>query len=101
MAQSQPLAWDDVVCAASREMSSPVCDEVALLGFDGEIYRDAGSTAARVWKLVRRPIRVSEIHRRIVEETGLDGSLVRREVLEALSQLRSAALVEVVGETSG
>jgi hypothetical protein len=41
--------------------------------------------------------RVSEIHRRIVEETGLDPAVVRREVLEALSQLRGAALVEVVG----
>ncbi len=50
-----------------------------------------------MWKLARQLIRVSEIHRLIVEETGLDPSVARHDVLEALSQLRSAALVEVVG----
>jgi hypothetical protein len=85
------------VCASSRETSSPVCDEVALLGFDGEIYRDPESTAARVWKLARRPVRVSEIQRAIVEETGLDPAVVREDVLEVLTQLWRAALVEVVG----
>ena len=92
--------WDDVVCAASREASSPVCDEVALLGLDGEIYRDRDSIPARVWTLVRRPMKVSEIHRRIVEDTGLDGETVRRGVLDALDQLRQAALVEVRTENS-
>ena len=95
MIHSQPPAWDDVVCASSREMSGPVCDEVGLLGLDGEIYRDPGSIAARVWRLVRHPIRVGEIHRRIVEETGLDEEAVRKDVLDVLSQLRSVALIEV------
>jgi hypothetical protein len=49
------------------------------------------------WTLVRGPIRASEIHPLIVEETGLDPAVPGREVLEALSQLRSASLVEVVG----
>ena len=97
----RPSAWDDVVCAASREMASPVCDEVALLGLDGEIYRDRDSIPARVWKLVRRPVKVSEIHQRIVEETGLDEEAVRKGVLETLAQLRQAALVEVRGEGEG
>jgi coenzyme PQQ synthesis protein D (PqqD) len=96
----RPPAWDDVVCAASREMSSPVCDEVALLGFDGEIYRDRDSIPARVWKLVRRSIRVSDIHKRIVEETGLDEEAVRKGVLDTLDQLRQAALIEVRNEES-
>jgi hypothetical protein len=95
MAVLQPPTWDDIVCAASRPTSSPVCDEIALLGFDGEIYRDPASTSARVWNLVRHPIKVSEIHRRIVEETGLDERTVREEVLECLAELRQAALIEV------
>jgi hypothetical protein len=92
-----PPTWDDVVCATSRPTASPVCDEVALLGFDGAIYRDPGSTAARVWALVRQPVRVAEIHRLIVAQTGLDPAVVRREVLAVLSELQQAALVEVVG----
>ena len=97
----QPPEWDDVVCAASREMSSPVCDEVALLGLDGEIYRDRDSIPARVWRLVCHPIRVSDVHQRIVEETGLDEEAVRKGVLDALAQLRQAALIEIRGEGEG
>lgn len=95
MIEPRPLGWDDVVCAASREMASPACDAVGLLGLDDAIYRDPGSTAARVWRLVHQPIRVSEIHRVIVAETGLDASVVAQDVLEALSELRKAGLVEV------
>ncbi len=91
-------AWEDVVCAASREVSSPVCDEVALLGLDGEIYRDRDSIPARVWKLVRRPTKVSDIHRRIVEDTGLDEEAVRKGVLDTLAQLRQAALIDIRDE---
>ncbi len=97
----RPSAWDDVVCAASREMSSPVCDEIGLLGLDGEIYRDRDSIPARVWKLVRHPIKVSEIHQRIVDETGLDEEAVRKGVLDALDQLRQAALIEIRNEEEG
>ena len=97
----RPSAWDDVVCAASREMSSPVCDEIGLLGLDGEIYRDRDSIPAQVWKLVRRPIKVKDIHRRIVEETGLDEEAVRSGVLDALAQLRLAALVDIRSEGEG
>jgi len=95
MVRSIALAWDDVVCAVSRQVSSPVCDAIGILGLDPEIYRDPGSTAARVWELVHQPIRVSEIHRRIVEETGVDEGAARGEVLEVLAQLRAAALIEV------
>jgi hypothetical protein len=90
-----PPGWNDVVRAASRETSSPVCDEIGLLGLDGEIYRDPASIPARVWKLLQRPIEVGEIHRRIVLDTGLDEETARQEVLECLAELRQAALIEV------
>lgn len=96
MVHSQPPAWDDVVCAASRQVSSPVCDEVGILGLDGVIYQGLNAAASRVWQLVRQPIRVSEIHRRIVEETGLDPEVARKDVLDVLAQLRGAALIELV-----
>jgi hypothetical protein len=101
MTPSKPPAWDDVVCAASREASSPVCDEIGLLGLDGGIYRDPASTPARVWRLLQHPIKVGEIHRRIVQETGLDEETVRQEVLECLAELRQAALIEVRPGPSG
>jgi Coenzyme PQQ synthesis protein D (PqqD) len=47
--------------------------------------------------LVRQPIKVSEIHRRIVQEYGIDEETARKELLEVLVHLRRAALIEVRG----
>ena len=91
----RPPAWDDVVCAASRQVASPVCDEIAILGLDPVIYRSPESTAARVWKLVRHPIKVSEIHRTLVHEYHIDEEAARKDLLDVLAQLRDAALIEV------
>ena len=95
MAQSQAPGWDDVVCAVSRQVSSPVCDEVAILGLDQGIYYGLNPTGARVWELVRQPIRVSEIHRTIVEEYEVDAETARKDLLEVLAQLQESALIEV------
>jgi hypothetical protein len=95
--QLQAPGWDDVVCAVSRRVSSPVCDEVAILGLDQEIYRGLNPTGARIWELVRSPIKVSEIHRTIVEEYGVDEETARKELLDELTQLQHAALIEVRG----
>lgn len=95
MVESLTPAWDDVVCAASRQVSSPVCDEVAILGLDQGVYYGLNPTGARIWELVRTPIKVSEIHRVIVEEYDIDEETARKDLLEVLTQLREAALVEV------
>lgn len=93
--QLQAPAWDDVVCAVSRQVSSPVGDEVAILGLDQGIYYGLNPTGARIWDLVRRPVRVSEIHRTIVEEYDIDEETARQNLLEVLAQLQAAALIEV------
>jgi hypothetical protein len=93
--QSQAPGWDDVVCAVSRQASSPVCDEVAILGLDRVIYHGPNPTGARIWELVRSPIKVCEIHRTIVEEYGVDEGTARKDVLDVLTQLQRAALIEV------
>ena len=97
MVQSQALGWDDVVCAASRQVSSPVGNEVAVLGLDQGIYYGLNPTGARIWELVQKPIQVSEIHRTIVEEYEVDAETARKDLLEVLAQLQQSALIEVKG----
>ena len=95
MVQSQAPGWGDVVCAVSRPVSSPVCDEIAILGLDQVIFNGLNPTGARIWELVRNPIKVSEVHRTIVEEFDMDEETARKDLLDVLSQLQRAALIEV------
>ena len=95
MVQPKAPGWDDVVCAVSRQVSSPVGDEVAVLGLEQGIYYGLNPTGARIWELVRSPIKVSEIHRTIVEEYDIDEETARRDLLEVLARLQESALIEV------
>jgi hypothetical protein len=76
-------------------VSSPVCDEIAILGLDQGIYSGLNPTGARIWELVRQPIKVSEIHRTIVEEHDVDEEAARKDLMEVLAQLLGSALIEV------
>jgi hypothetical protein len=78
-----------------------VCDEIAILGLDQAIYNGLNPTGARIWELVRNPIKVSEIHRRIVEEFGANEKTARKDLLELLVQLRDSALIEVRSGSGG
>ena len=100
MVQPKAPGWDDVVCVVSRQVSSPVGDEVAVLGLDQGIYYGLNPTGARIWELVRSPIKVSEIHRTIVEEYDVDEETARKDLLEVLARLQESALIEV-GSGSG
>jgi hypothetical protein len=68
---------------------------VAILGLDQAIYNGLNPTGARIWELVRNPIKVSEIHRTIVEEFDVDEETARNDLLDVLTQHQHAALIEV------
>ena len=95
VASTPAPAWDDIVSAASGQVSSPVGDEVAILGLDRGTYYGLNPSGARIWKLLEKPIRVSEIHKAIVEEYEVDEGTARQDLLEVLAKLSEAGLLEV------
>ncbi len=95
MAQVEKPGWDDVVCAGPNQMSSPIGDDVAILGLDRGEYYGLNSTGARIWELLQKPIPVRDIHAAIVEEFEVEPDVAREDLLAVLGQLREAGLIEV------
>jgi hypothetical protein len=89
--------WDDTVAATAHQVSTKVGDEVAILGLDQGVYYGLNPTGARIWELLANPIRVSEIHRVLVEEYEVEAEAARRDLLEVLAGLLDAGLIEVRG----
>jgi hypothetical protein len=89
--------WDDTVAATAHQVSTKVGDEVAILGLDKGLYYGLNPTGARIWELLSSPIRVSEIHRLLVEEYEVEAEPARRDLLEVLAGLLQAGLIEVRG----
>jgi len=87
--------WEDVVCASAGQVSSRLGEEVAVLALEGGVYYGLNVTAARIWELLREPIRVSEIGQALVSEYEIDAISARRDVLAILDELSGAGLIEV------
>ena len=81
-------------------MSSPIGEDVALLGLNEGIYYGLNATGARIWELLQQPIRVADIHSALVDEFEVDAETARQDLLAVLADLRAAGLVEVRGESA-
>ena len=95
MAQVEKPGWDAVVCAGPNQMSSPIGDDVAILGLDRGEYYGLNPTGARIWELLQKPIRVRDIHAAVVEEFEVDADTAREDLFALLGQLREAGLIVV------
>lgn len=94
---SEEPGWDDVICAARSQVSSPVGEEVAILGLDQGVYYGLNPSGARIWELLQQPIRVRDIHAAVVREFEIDEETARRDLLDLLATLQDAELIEVQG----
>lgn len=97
MARVEKPDWYDVVCAGPNQLSSPIGDDVAILGLDRGEYYGLNPTGARIWGLLQKPIQVKDIHAAIVDEFDVEEDAARADLLALLAQLREAGLIEVRG----
>ena len=61
MSPRPPIDLGCVVRAAPEQLAAGVGDEVALLSLSEGRYYGLNSTGARVWELLREPIRVRDL----------------------------------------
>ena len=69
-----------------------------LLHLEKGMYFGLGNVAARIWELLKRPVRVEEIERSLLEEYDVDPETCHAEVAKLLSRLVEEDLVEIVDE---
>jgi len=93
--QSGQIRWEDVLQTVDSQVSTRLGDEVAILELDQGVYFGLNPTGARIWELLASPVAVKDIHARIVSEYEVDDETARRDVLDALEQLRAASLIKV------
>lgn len=89
------LDFEDVVCVTQSQVSTPVGDEVAILGLDNAVYHGLNPVGARVWELLQTPIQVGQIHATMLAEYEVDDETARRDVVEIVQQLLEAGLIEL------
>lgn len=89
------LTMDSLVVAADGQATCDLAGEAVVLDVSGGIYYGLNEVGARIWRLVREPIRVEAILETLVGEYEVDPETCRKDLLRVLGALLDAGLVEV------
>jgi hypothetical protein len=89
------LGEQAVVSASDAVLASPLGGEVVLLEPEAGTYYSLNEVGARIWEMIRDPVSVESIARRIVEEYDVDPAQCREDVVRLLSELVEHGLAEV------
>lgn len=86
---------DSVVTVSSRQISSAMGAEQAILQLDSGKYFGLNPVGARVWQLAAEPRSVGEILATLLAEYEVPAERCRADLLAVLRQLQAAGLIEV------
>ena len=84
-----------VVAISSRQISSAMGAEQAILQLDSGKYFGLNPVGARVWQLAAAPRKVSEILATLLAEYEVPADRCRADLFALLQKLQTAGLIEV------
>jgi hypothetical protein len=91
------LSVTSIVAATKDQVSSDLGGETILLSMQSAMYYGLDSVGARIWELLREPVRVSEIRDVIAREYDVEIDRCESDVLAFLKELAAKGLIEVSG----
>ena len=92
---------DSIVIAADNQVSCEVDDEAALLNLQTGVYYGLDPMGAYIWRLLAAPISVRALQEQIVREFDADADVVAVDVMDFLTEMQSAGLVEIKSTGTG
>jgi hypothetical protein len=84
-----------VVKQADGQVSADLDGEVAMMSIEHGEYYVLDAVGSRTWELIEKPIAVSELCARLVEEYDVGAEECARDVLAFLDQMMAKGLIEV------
>ena len=94
------LSLDSTVVAAQDQVSADLGGDAAILSMRSGVYYGLDSVGARIWNLIREPIKVIEIRNAILNEYEVEPERCERELLTLLKQLEDEGLLRIVDKPS-
>jgi hypothetical protein len=82
-----------VVARTDSIIGAEVDHEIVALSIERGICYGMNRVASRIWKLLVKPIRISDICAALLAEYQVDAEVCERQVLDLLEELRAEGLV--------
>jgi hypothetical protein len=70
-------------------------DEAAILNMKDGVYYGLNSVGARIWNLIQKPMKVSDILDTLLDEYDVEKDVCMTDLMELLGQLLEKELVKV------
>lgn len=89
------LTLDSTVQIASEVVSCDLVDEAAILNMKDGVYYGLNPVGARIWNLIQKPMKVSDILDTLLDEYDVEKDVCQADLMELLEQLLDKELVKV------
>jgi hypothetical protein len=83
-----------VVCS-DENLSCDLQGEAVLLNLQSGIYFGLNPLGARIWELIKKPAKVSDVHQQLLNEYEVDASQCEADLVSFLKLLQAHSLIRV------
>lgn len=94
------ISENSIVVAAKEQAYSELEGEVVILNLKSGVYSSLNSLGARIWNLLQKPRKVSEIRDIILAQYEVEPKRCEDDLLILLQELELEGLLEVRNEAS-
>jgi Coenzyme PQQ synthesis protein D (PqqD) len=91
-----PLVPDSVVVRSGGLLEAEIDNEIVALNVANGMCYGLNRVGSQVWRMLVRPIRVSELCATLVEQYEVDQQVCERQVIDLLEELRAEHLIGIM-----
>lgn len=88
------------ISASKTQISSDLADEAVILSLKSGTYYGLNEVGAKVWQLIQQPQTLSSIREALLSEYDINVESCDRDLIELLTALKAAELIEVSHATT-
>ena len=95
--KKKDISTESIVNQIEDIIASDIDDEVVMMSVEKGQYYGLDSIGSRVWELIGKPIKVSELIDALLLKYDVDRETCERDVLAFLEKLHADGILKVVG----
>ena len=92
------LSSDSLIVLNGGLVEAEVDGEVVALSIEHGTCYGLNRVGSRIWKLIEKPIRISELCAALLAEYKVEPDVCEREVLDLLEQLRAEGMISLISQ---
>jgi len=95
--KTKEITTESVISQIEEIVASNIDGETVMMSVENGKYYGLDDTGSRIWELIERPVRVSDLIDRLLERFDVDRETCEKDVLKFLSELNDDRIVAVPG----